>query len=395
MSLTTNLALLQRFPPNKLTDEVKAAIGTLVQALILLGTKGGVNSGIFTESLKALWPLFPQLTVRAYRPLYLKNAIIRDAIDSESWRANTLNGTYFVTTDIDDVDNLDRFAKRFAKPHPGLIQVFADIGTVPGISLPQFTWLLKAHAKLLEGVVSAEDLRALNTFASKQPGLAIAWVPKPRPITFDDWMAFYSPASGAYYNRAQLDLVYSLTQPQGAKAPIERYRGKHIVMIGAPPRGWSTKEFADSLARVNATVVKQFAAYTTMALYDPKGVDSSKVKEAEKRGITMIPYSDAIEDISNSATASITASYKEGDPEYGDQAELLLTSRAAAAPAVLTKATVQKLRSIITNAIKKHDLPAAWKATGNDAEDLVSQINDICNEFNLRVNETTGEIVKA
>lgn len=103
MMRLAHTSLLQRIPASKLTPEVKAAFKTIVEALLNIGSNG--TSGVFAEPLKALWPLFPQLTTQAYRVIYLKAAIVRDAIDIEQWKANTLNGVYFTVADVNDPDD--------------------------------------------------------------------------------------------------------------------------------------------------------------------------------------------------------------------------------------------------------------------------------------------------
>lgn len=300
MMRLAHTALLQRIPASKLTPEVKAAFKQLVELLLNLGNNG--TSGVYAEPLKALWPLFPQLTIQVYRPIYLKGAIVRDAIDAEQWKANTLPGTYFTVADLEDSDALLRHLKSFAPPQLGLYQVFVNLGPAPGIGLAQFVWLLRIHAQLLTDVVSAKQLRDLQTLAVKNPAFAITMVPKPRPITYDSWELIYSPGSKQFYNRAQFDTLRNSLGDQGHKSPLEKFRGKHIVMIGAPPRGWSTQQFADALANVNAQVVKQFSNYTTVAFYDPAVTGTEKVKEAQSRGITMVPYLEVIDAISHTSS---------------------------------------------------------------------------------------------
>lgn len=64
-------------------------------------------------------------------------------------------------------------------------------------------------------------------------------------------------------------------------------------------------------------------------------------------------------------------------------------------PAVYSTAGAARLRAVVRNAITNHALPSSWRADkGAGRVGLISHINDLCNEFNLRVHPETGELVK-
>lgn len=76
---------------------------------------------------------------------------------------------------------------------------------------------------------------------------------------------------------------------------LRSLKGKHVVMIGKPPTGWSTNRFAQELKPYGATVEAKFTTLTRHAFYNPKLESSDKVKVAQRNGVTMIPYEDVIE----------------------------------------------------------------------------------------------------
>jgi len=76
---------------------------------------------------------------------------------------------------------------------------------------------------------------------------------------------------------------------------LEQFRGKHIVMIGKPPSGWSTEKFATELKQVGGVVDKVFNPFTTHAFYNPVQVSGDKVEKAKARKIVMVPYDTVIQ----------------------------------------------------------------------------------------------------
>lgn len=76
---------------------------------------------------------------------------------------------------------------------------------------------------------------------------------------------------------------------------LRSLKGRHVVMIGKPPTGWSTNRFAQELKPYGATVEAKFTPLTRHAFYNPKLESSDKVKVAQRNGVTMIPYEDVIE----------------------------------------------------------------------------------------------------
>jgi hypothetical protein len=52
----------------------------------------------------------------------------------------------------------------------------------------------------------------------------------------------------------------------------------------------------------------------------------------------------------------------------------------------LEKFSVAKLKSIIAAAVKQHGIDSSWSAPKtNDKDELIEHINELCNEFDLRV----------
>lgn len=77
------------------------------------------------------------------------------------------------------------------------------------------------------------------------------------------------------------------------------------------------------------------------------------------------------------------------------EAVKILGEAEASDPAkLLSGFSVGKLRNIIKKAIADFDLDKSWGPSGNSVEDLVNHIDEMCNEFGLRV-QSDGSLKKA
>lgn len=80
-------------------------------------------------------------------------------------------------------------------------------------------------------------------------------------------------------------------------ADLASFRNQRIVMIGTPPPGWSTSKFQQALEEVDAQVDSKFQFGTKVAFYNPTQVSGEKIEKAQRMGLRMVPYADAVKAI--------------------------------------------------------------------------------------------------
>lgn len=73
--------------------------------------------------------------------------------------------------------------------------------------------------------------------------------------------------------------------------------------------------------------------------------------------------------------------------------EILKESESTDPIEVLKKNSVFKLKKIISTAVENFKMGPSWIFKGNNKDELIQHIDDMCNEFNLRVS-SNGELVK-
>lgn len=315
-------ALLDTIDPGTLTGPVVEAFAKL--ATLVLNTRAG-NVRTITDIVPAVQALsrqYPNFTVDGtiVRLAMVSNfieAVLNKKLDFSKYHQNNLKvqtliqGTYFGTTSTDP-ETILQFTDQTMNQHAGEIHMVFDLGDVPGFEYEQLRSLFLGNADVFikaaqknapEVAVGFEKtLGSLKRAKLALPHFAILAPRKEIVLRYNDMVGiidFQMNPAGQFIRRADFETFlpklrdfYNKQKRQDAPAgfKLEDLTNRTVVMIGVPPRGWSTDRFQSALRQFNTHVLTTMEYNTTYAFYDPNTQDQEKLNDARRRNIKLIPY---------------------------------------------------------------------------------------------------------